>query len=139
MNPSQIHRQGDILILRLQTPVDTNALAKRNREAGDVVLAHGEVTGHKHRFLGKRTHMYEPHPPSAKDPTERIRHARQLLASLPEIADPSEFQLVGVLEVPKGGDDLVHEEHSTIPHEEGQYVVLRQRTYTPAELVVVAD
>lgn len=136
---NMIVRQGDILILRVSKPIETKRLAKRKREAGDVVLAHGEATGHKHRFRGKRTEMYEPFGPEIKAPEGKVAAARKMLASLHEIADPSEFQLVGVLEIPKGGDELVHEEHSTIPHEEGQYIVLRQRQYTPAELVVVAD
>jgi hypothetical protein len=43
-------RQGDVLIERKDTPVETSGLKEIPREDGGVVLAHGEVTGHKHQF-----------------------------------------------------------------------------------------
>jgi hypothetical protein len=132
----QIVRQGDILIVKLTTGVDVSTLAKIPREGTDVVLAHGEATGHRHRFAGKATQLYSPWPEKA-EPSERVRHARELLARLLAI-DAEGAVLVGVLDV-RERDTLLHEEHSAIPLEPGKYAVMRQRTYTPEAIVVVAD
>ena len=130
-------RQGDILLIPIRAgTVDVTTLEATPREGGDVVLAHGEATGHKHRFAGKETELYAPWPKGVTEPTERVRHARELLARLPKIGDGA--VLVGVLDV-REPDVLLHEEHSAIPHEAGQYAVLRQREYTPEAILVVAD
>jgi hypothetical protein len=128
-------RQGDILTVRLLKAIPTDGLERIGIEGDSVVLAHGEATGHRHRFRGKRTEMVAPWPEGAPL-SERVAHARALLAGLKEI--PSGAKLVGILNV-RSRDDLVHEEHDTIPHEEGQYAVIRQRTYTPARIRVVED
>lgn len=130
-------RQGDILLIRLSTKVDTDGLSVIPREGdGAVVLAHGEVTGHRHRFHGAKTEMVAPWPVTAKLPQERTEHARKLLASLKEI--PSGAELIGIVSL-RERDDLIHEEHATIPHEAGQYAAIRQRSYTPARIEIVAD
>jgi hypothetical protein len=43
-------RQGDVLIERKAAEVPTAGLSPQPREDGGVVLAHGEVTGHKHQL-----------------------------------------------------------------------------------------
>lgn len=130
----QIVRQGDIMTVKV-TGIDVNGLAPIEREAGDVVLAHGEATGHKHRFRRPTTEFYSLWPQDT-EPSARIQHARELLAKLPQI--DADAVPVGILELSEP-DKLVHEEHSEIPHEAGNYLVLRQRTYTPEAIVVVAD
>lgn len=130
-------RQGDILLIRLSKPIPTSGLGEIPREAdGSVVLAHGEATGHRHRFTGKRTEMHAPWPETERTPQGRIEHARKLLASLKTI--PSGAELIGIVTL-RERDDLLHEEHSTIPHEAGQYAAIRQRTYTPQRIEIVAD
>lgn len=128
-------RQGDVLVVPIQG-VDVSKLAKIPREGGSVVLAHGEATGHRHRFAGRKTALYSPWPNDVKEPSARIEHARKLLASLPDIA--ADAMVVGVLNLEKA-DTLLHEEHDPIEHEAGTYLVIRQRTYTPEAIVVVAD
>lgn len=127
-------RQGDVLVVEIEG-VDTRKLAPIPREGGDTVLAHGEATGHRHRFRKPSTSMYALWPEQAP-PSERIKHARELLARLPEI-DAGAVP-VGVLELAEP-DVLVHEEHDPIEHDARQYLVLRQREYAPGELRVVAD
>ena len=43
-------RQGDVLIERKETTTPMGGLKRVSREDGGVVLAHGEVTGHKHQI-----------------------------------------------------------------------------------------
>jgi hypothetical protein len=129
-------RQGDILLVKLSKKIATKGLAEIPRESdGALVLAHGEVTGHRHRFHGPKTEMHAPWPEKAQ-PQERVRHARELLKNLKEL--PSGVELVGLLTVPKA-EKLVHEEHSAIPTEEGQYAVIRQRVFNRSRVELVAD
>lgn len=41
-------RQGDVLLVQSDEIIEGE---REPREGGDIVLAHGEVTGHKHRFV----------------------------------------------------------------------------------------
>ena len=43
-------RQGDVLVERKAKEIATKGLTPVPREDGGVVLAHGEVTGHKHQI-----------------------------------------------------------------------------------------
>lgn len=83
-------------------------------ENGRVVLAHGEVTGHAHAFYGNKATLLR-----ADD------------------TGGGTFLNVG------SGDDLKHEEHTTIHHPplpDGlAYRVYRQTEYTPEALRNVAD
>lgn len=127
-------RQGDILVIEIEG-VDVSGLEPIEREGEDTVLAHGEATGHRHRFRKPTTEMYALWPKGAQ-PSARIEHARKLLAKLPAI-DAGAIP-VGILELAEP-DVLVHEEHDPIEHDARQYLVLRQRQYTPEAIVVVAD
>ena len=49
-------RQGDVLITRVNTIPDG---AKALKREGDVILAHGEVTGHAHRIKERRAEMFD--------------------------------------------------------------------------------
>lgn len=131
-------RQGDILLVPIQRRIDTKKLARIPREGGDVVLAHGESTGHRHRFTKRTTELCAPWPEKVTEPSARVAHARKLLASLPEIPFPADAAVIGIVER-TAPDDLVHEEHSAIPHDAGQDVARRQCTYTPGRIEMVAD
>jgi hypothetical protein len=105
-----IIRQGDVLLVRAEAiPVDAILQPVKDNE---VVLAYGEVTGHKHRF-------------EFFDQTQNVRlyvahsGARYLDASAPT--------------------DLKHEEHSTARIPVGKYLLPVQVEYTPAALRRVAD
>jgi len=48
-----IYRQGDVfLIPTIQEP--TKAISEEREKDGDIILAHGEVTGHAHRIQDKK-------------------------------------------------------------------------------------
>lgn len=86
-------RQGDLLIRRIDDiPSEVSVM-------NDKVLAHGEVTGHKHQMLA----------------TQVMRSAeKDIKIQYLEIVDP---------------DTLVHEEHASITFEPGNYQVVHQREF----------
>lgn len=51
-------RQGDILLVRVDGEVPRGARVV-DREGDSVVLAHGEVTGHRHRIRSRDADLYE--------------------------------------------------------------------------------
>lgn len=106
-----IYRQGDILIVAT-THIPTN-LNPVSRENGRVVLAHGEVTGHAHCIDADDT-------------------AVMFLET--DVAEMADRFLRVEQEV-----QIVHDEHDTITLPPGDYVVRRQREYTPEAPRQVAD
>jgi hypothetical protein len=82
-------------------PIDAGP---RDREAGRIILAHGEVTGHAHAI-----------------------DAPEFEASLLSTSENQRFLRL-VADV-----DLVHEEHSTIRLPAGSYHVILQREWTDDE------
>lgn len=107
-------RQGDVLTIEIDSLPDDVELVER--EAGAVVLAHGEATGHRHAFYGGGVRMY----------------------ATPSLPGATKERPARVLRLLKG-DDLKHDEHTQIPHEKGLRRVVRQVEYQPGELVRVAD
>ena len=104
-----MYRQGDVLIIPVKSI--PKAVEVVEREAGRVVLAHGEVTGHAHAIKDKRAALF-------RDPK---------LAAI--------FMHVS-------GDEAValeHDEHETINVPPGDYQIVRQVEYSPAEIRNVAD
>jgi len=102
-------RQGDILIV--STRAIPKGLKEIARENGRVVLAHGEATGHAHVI---------------DDPS-----AMFLGADLEEMAD--RFLRV------ENECQVVHDEHDAITLPPGDYIVRRQREYSPEAIRNVAD
>ena len=103
--------QGDILIER----VEDNATARpaiRSVDAGAVILAEGEATGHHHRLLGSVT-MYRDDA-----------LARDIPPGL----------YVAHVEVTSPTARLEHEEHAPIVLDEGTYRVRRQRQLEPGDI-----
>jgi hypothetical protein len=76
---------------------------------GAIILAHGEVTGHKHA-------IYDGN------------------AILVKSKDTNDFFLMVIKP-----SELKHEEHDTITLPIGNYKVVRQREYSPTEIRRVAD
>jgi hypothetical protein len=96
-----MYRQGDVLITRIdQIP---SGLRKRPRDAGRIVLAYGEVTGHAHAV------------DVAADPDAAIYDA----------PDGDGFYLrIG------SATGVMHEEHARVELEPGDYRVTRQREWS---------
>jgi hypothetical protein len=99
-----MYRQGDVLI------VPVNELEKVPLEAGRIVLAHGEATGHAHVVEGEATFL-------AADLEDLERR----------------FLLIEAEAM------VVHDEHDTITLPPGAYEVRRQREYQPEAPRFVAD
>ncbi|MCJ7710151.1 MAG: hypothetical protein MUQ32_04905 [Chloroflexi bacterium] len=96
-----IYRQGDILLRRVaRLP---GVLAAVPRDAGRIVLAYGEVTGHAHAI-------------DAPEAEATLLTADQNQRFLRLLADV----------------DLRHEEHATIHLPAGTYAVIQQRVWTDA-------
>jgi len=107
--PKRTYRQGDVLIIATDHIPDGAATVRRDR--GRVILAYGEVTGHAHAI---------DHPDATLLAHEALKDRfLQVLAA--------------------GGVELRHEEHATITLPPGDYVVRRQREYTPEAIRQVAD
>lgn len=96
------YRQGDVLIIAVAA-VPGRAVPVP-RDQGEVVLAYGEVTGHRHAIA-------EPHAELLALPDQEIE--RRFL------------RIVGDKAL------LRHEEHDTITLPPGTYQVVRQREYVP--------
>lgn len=101
------YRQGDVFVTRI-TKLPAN-LKPKARENGDIVLAHGEVTGHHHGITDDHVQGW--------------------------VDDAG----VTYLDVKEAMAALHHQEHSTIPIEPGFYRVVRQREYSPEAIRNVAD
>lgn len=52
-----IYRQGDVLVMRVDGTMPAGAKSVK-REAGRIVLAHGELTGHAHAIASKRASLW---------------------------------------------------------------------------------
>lgn len=103
-------RQGDVLgVLVKEIPVDATPQDTGDKE---VILAYGEVTGHRHRFefLGS---------------TQNIKlYVAAGGARYIDVSAPS---------------DLLHEEHSTARVPAGKWLLPSQVEYSPQELRRVQD
>lgn len=98
-----LYRQGDVLIRRIgHLPIGAQAIS-------GTTLAHGEVTGHSHRFQqASAVQLWEA--------------GNQLF-----------------LEVKPSSALLVHEEHRAIDIPQGLYRVWKQREYRPDAYIEVED
>jgi hypothetical protein len=110
MNPIRsMVRQGDVLLVPVLSIPAT--ATPRPRDAGRVILAYGEVTGHAHRI-------------DAPDACG---------AALLDAPGNETFLTLDAV------SQLLHEEHAAIPLAPGAYRVVRQREYSPAAIRYVAD
>jgi hypothetical protein len=96
-----MYRQGDVLIIPVESiPEKLDAI---EREAGRVVLAHGELTGHAHAIKDEGAALF-------RDP--------KLMAVFMKVSGDAPVA-------------LEHEDHGTIMIPPGKYQVVRQREYSP--------
>jgi hypothetical protein len=112
-----MYRQGDVLIMKAPPGIVPGKAVPR--DGGRVVLAYGEVTGHAHALVDDGIELFE-------------------LAVDQDGRSPVNDNSARLLVVPKPAA-LTHEEHAPIHLDPGQYVVIRQREYTPERLQYVAD
>lgn len=102
-----IYRQGDVLVRRVDSiPADVKEIP---REDGSIVLAHGEVTGHRHAIAADTARF-----------VVNEQTAQRFLDVEKRVA-------------------LRHEEHGEIRLPVGKYEITIQREYRPADIRNVAD
>lgn len=121
-----LYAQGDIIIEKVDvTPKTSTTIGPANgRETGidadgSIVLARGEVTGHRHRFTGDSGVALFRDDALARDVPTGL--------------------YIGHIKVGGDGADLIHEEHSTISLLKGTYRIRRQREFDAGEARIVAD
>jgi hypothetical protein len=120
------YRQGDVFILKLTDDIPSDA--EFVQEGGEIVLAHGEVTGHHHKIVSSKTKMFAPPKPTAD---QLVAAANQILRA-PQERSAQATQTRAYLEVPEP-TEIVHEEHAAIPLPAGVYKVVIQREYKPSD------
>lgn len=109
-------RQGDVLLVPVSSRPGT--FKEVPRDAGRVVLAYGEVTGHAHAILDERARLFT-------DLRDSDRRFLEITAGLGDLAAlPAQLE---------------HEEHATITVAPGHYEVRRQREHWPEQDRLVAD
>lgn len=118
MRNAKRYAQGDIVLELVEDCVFKGNAVDRDPD-GAVVLARGEVTGHRHAFYGGNVVMFRDDALARDMPAELY---------------------VGHIRVRGDSAELRHEEHSTITLPKGTYRVRRQREYDGLEAMrVVAD
>jgi hypothetical protein len=139
-------RQGDVYLLKLTaelSPIIPFSLSPDAAQiaSGEIVLAHGEATGHMHRVLAQAFN-----PPQFRDTAEsggEASFAKPRLFRDPDlerrlrirgIGTGASNLLIGILKVEEGTSaQLVHDEHDPITLDPGLYYVGRQREISPEE------
>lgn len=112
----KLYFQGDLLIEEVEdiSPSGDNIPPEKD---GAFVLAHGEVTGHRHAFYEQVTMFRDD--ALARDIPDNL--------------------YIGHVKINKPKADLKHEEHDTISLKKGTYRIRRQREYDAGEVRLVAD
>lgn len=105
-------RQGDVLLVKV---AELPKRAKDVTPEGDIILAHGEVTGHAHR-------LSLPNTMTMIEKGELVQAPKKV-----RLWDAGAERFIQVMEKTA----LTHEEHSPIPLDPGIYQVIRQREYDP--------
>ena len=119
-----LYAQGDIIIELVDQKPKTKIGAASPTSAGtdpdgSIVLARGEVTGHRHRF----------------DANAGVTMFRDD-ALAREVPDGL---YIGHVKVGAKGAELLHEEHGTISLPKGTYRIRRQREWTAEQARIVED
>jgi hypothetical protein len=113
LRPSVLLAQGDILLERLADAPEAPA----PEDAQEAVIAHGELSGHRHIAHGRVHFAYQP------------SQAREIPDGL----------YLGHLYVKSAPASLEHDEHGPIALSPGTYRVRRQRRLDPSETLAVTD
>jgi hypothetical protein len=122
MTPHFFVRQGDVLVVRVAAL--PSRITPKARDAGRVILAYGEVTGHCHQVVGTHVLHYDA-PDAATAAMALLRDAGYPMtlteANAPtflDIADPATVE---------------HDEHTAHTLPAGRYVALRQVQWSDAQ------
>lgn len=113
---TEMYTQGDLLIERVDD-VEPSATIIAPDSAGALVLAEGELSGHRHAIFERATMFRDD------------ALARDIPSGL----------YVGHVKVADGSVVVQHQEHAPITLREGTYRVRRQRELEPKDAVIVAD
>lgn len=113
---NDIFAQGDLLIERM-AEVDPSGCILEPDESGALILAEGELTGHRHAIFDRVTMFRD----------EVL--ARDIPSGL----------YVAHINVAEGSTSICHQEHLPITLEKGTYRVRRQRQLEPRDAQLVAD
>jgi hypothetical protein len=113
---NEMFAQGDLLIERVTDVEPTGAMMSAD-QTGAIVLAEGELTGHRHAIYERVTMFRDD------------ALAREIPAGL----------YVGHVKVSGGPATLLHEEHAPVSLSAGTYRVRRQRELEPKDAVLVSD
>jgi len=111
------YAQGDIVLERVEDGQIRGTIVERDAD-GAVVLARGEVTGHRHAFHGGNVVMFRDDALARDMPSELY---------------------VGHIRVKGESAELRHEEHDTITLPKGTYRVRRQREFDGLEAARVLE
>jgi hypothetical protein len=113
---TEMYAQGDLLIERVADVKPSGAMISPDA-TGALVLAEGELTGHRHAIFERVTMFRDD------------ALAREIPAGL----------YIGHVKVEGAPVTLRHQEHAPIALGEGTYRVRRQRELEPKDAVIVAD
>jgi len=113
---TEMYAQGDLLIERVEDVEPTGTMIEPDA-TGVLVLAEGELTGHRHAISDRVTMFRDD------------ALAREIPAGL----------YIGHVKVEDGPATVRHQEHAPIALGEGTYRVRRQRELEPRDAVIVAD
>ena len=111
-----MYAQGDLLIERVDDVEPSGTMIAPDAR-GAIVLAEGELSGHRHAIFERVTMFRDD------------ALAREIPSGL----------YIGHVRVEAGPATIYHQEHAPIALEEGTYRVRRQRELEPKDAVVVAD
>jgi hypothetical protein len=113
---TEMYAQGDLLIERVDDVEPTGTMIAPDA-TGALVLAEGELTGHRHAIF-ERVTMFRDDALAREIPTGLY---------------------IGHVKVEGGSATVRHQEHAPIALGEGTYRVRRQRELEPRDAVIVAD
>jgi len=113
---TEMYAQGDLLIERVNDMEPAGTIISPDA-TGAMVLAEGELTGHRHAIFERVTMFRDD------------ALAREVPGDL----------YIGHLKVEGGPVTVRHQEHASIALGEGTYRVRRQREFEPKDAVFVAD
>lgn len=113
---NEMFAQGDLLIERVED-IEPSGVIVAADLTGAIVLAEGELTGHRHAIFDRVTMFRED------------ALARDIPGGL----------YVGHVKVAEGSAVIEHQEHAPITLREGTYRVRRQRELEPRDATLVSD
>lgn len=112
-------RQGDVLLVKVaDDSVSFEGKTPDKRDAGRVVLAYGEATGHAHAITENNAFLF-----TFKDAPEDKLFEKEVY-----------LRVKGDTPV-----ELRHEEHSTLSITPGTYKIIHQKEYSPESIRSVVD